>query len=60
LRHILEMTASRSPNTMLERNGGDKDDDEADESDHPLDLDDSQYMKPPISLEDGEDEGDDA
>jgi hypothetical protein len=53
------MTASRSPNSTPERNDGDKDDDEADESDLPLDLDDSQFMKPPISPEDGEDEGDD-
>ena len=59
LRHILERTASKSPNSTPERNG-DKDDDEADESDLPLDVDDSQFMKPPISREDGEDEGDDA
>jgi hypothetical protein len=48
LRHILEITASRSPNSTLERNDGDKDD----ESDPSLNLDDNQFMKPPMHPED--------
>jgi hypothetical protein len=59
LKFVLEMTASRSPKSTLERNGGDKDDDEVDESDPPLNLDDNKFMKLPIGGEDEEDEEDD-
>ena len=54
LKHILEITASRSPKSTLERNDGDSDDDEVDESDPQLHLDDNKFMNPPVG--DGEDD----
>ena len=54
LKHILEITASRSPKSTSESNDGDSDTDEVDESDPQLNLDDNKYMNPPV--EDGEDD----
>jgi hypothetical protein len=54
LKHILEITASRSPKSTPERNDGDRDNDEVDESDPPLNLDDNEFMYPP----DGDGEND--
>jgi hypothetical protein len=51
LKHILEVTASSSPQSTPERN------DEVDESDPLLNLDDNKFMNPPTG---GEDRGDDA
>lgn len=59
LQYVLEMTASRSPKSTPERLDGDKDNDEVDESDHPLNLDDNKFMTPPVSGGDEEDEEDD-
>ncbi|KAF8223654.1 hypothetical protein L208DRAFT_530182 [Tricholoma matsutake] len=58
LQYVLEMTASRSPKSTPERLDGDKDNDEVDESDHPLNLDDNKFMTPPVSGGDEEDEED--
>jgi len=60
LTHVLEITASRSPKSTPERNVDDRDNDEVDESDPPLNVDDNKFMKPPLGEEDEEDEEDDA
>lgn len=49
--YILEITASRIP----ERKDGDRDNDEVDESDPPLNLDDNNFLNPPVGGEDEED-----
>ena len=59
LTYVLEITASRSPKSMPERNVDDRDNDEVDESDPSLNVDDSKFMKPPLGEEDEEDEEDD-
>ena len=57
LKHILEVTASKSPKLMPQRYDGDRDNDKLDESDPLLNLDDNKFMNSPV---DGEDEEDDA
>ena len=54
LKYILEITASRSPKSTLERN--DRDNDEVDESDSLLNLDDNKFIHPPVRREDEEDD----
>ncbi|KAF8227706.1 hypothetical protein L208DRAFT_1405029, partial [Tricholoma matsutake] len=54
LQYVLEMTASRSPKSTPERFDDDKN--EVDESDPPLNLDDTKFMTPPVSGRDEEDE----
>ena len=54
LKHILEITANRSPKSTPERDNGDSDNDEVDESDPKLNLDDNKFMNPPVG--DGEDD----
>ena len=56
LRHILEVTANRSPGSTPERNDNDRDHDEEDESDPSLNLDDNEYMNSPVGGEDEEDD----
>jgi hypothetical protein len=54
LRHILEFTSNKSPGSTPERNlnGCDRDNDEVDESDPPLNLDENKFMNPPVGGED--------
>jgi hypothetical protein len=47
---------SKSPKSTPERLDGDKDNDEVDESDPPLNLDDNKLMTPPVSGGDEEEE----
>ena len=54
MRHILEVTANRSPGSTPERNDSDRENDEVDESDPQLNLYNNEFMNPPVG---GEDEG---